>query len=511
MRCRIAEDEQPASALREAARDARGAPARRRRSGASSSRASRTCSASASTSPTTGRTCSPPGGSSSSGSPTCTRPCSRSRTCNGPTRRCSTSSSTCSSGRGTHPLYVVTLARPELLERRPTWGAGHRNFTSLYLEPLSQPAMEELLTGLVPGLPASLRERRSSPAPRASRCTRSRRCGCCSTAARSSRRARSTGPSATIESLEVPETLHALIAARLDGLSAGGAACSCRTASVLGKTFTRAALAALTGFQERRARRAARTRSSARRCSSLQSDPRSPEHGQYGFLQDLVRHVAYETLSRRERQRPSPRCGRAPLGGADRGGGDGGRRVAPRRRLRARPRGGRRAGDQASGPSSRSSRAGERAASLAAAAEAQRYFERAAELTDEPLEQAALEYSAGRMALRAGRLDEARALLERAQAVFAAEGAMRQAARRLGAAGRDRLPGSRPSEAVARLEAALGQLAGDGARRRLCHRRGAARSLPRPQRHSTSGRLPISSRRSSWPRRSVSTRCSPRR
>ncbi|HEY2073277.1 MAG TPA: adenylate/guanylate cyclase domain-containing protein, partial [Gaiellaceae bacterium] len=30
-----------------------------------------------------------------------------------------------------HPLFVVTLARPELLERRPTWGAGRRNFTSM--------------------------------------------------------------------------------------------------------------------------------------------------------------------------------------------------------------------------------------------------------------------------------------------------------------------------------------------------------------------------------------------
>ena len=28
------------------------------------------------------------------------------------------------------PIYVVTLARPELLERRPDWGAGKRNFTS---------------------------------------------------------------------------------------------------------------------------------------------------------------------------------------------------------------------------------------------------------------------------------------------------------------------------------------------------------------------------------------------
>ena len=34
----------------------------------------------------------------------------------------------------------------------------------------------------------------------------------------------------------------------------------------------------------------------------VQSDPRSPERGQYGFLQDLVRHVAYETLSKRERK-----------------------------------------------------------------------------------------------------------------------------------------------------------------------------------------------------------------
>jgi class 3 adenylate cyclase len=56
------------------------------------------------------------------------------------------------------PLCVITLARPELLEQRPTWGAGHRNFASLYLEPLSQESMEELLSGLVPGLPERLRE-----------------------------------------------------------------------------------------------------------------------------------------------------------------------------------------------------------------------------------------------------------------------------------------------------------------------------------------------------------------
>ncbi|MDQ3406703.1 MAG: AAA family ATPase, partial [Chloroflexota bacterium] len=52
----------------------------------------------------------------------------------------------------TSPIFIVTLARPELLERRPNWGAGKRNFTSLYLEPLAEPAMGELLSGLVPGL-----------------------------------------------------------------------------------------------------------------------------------------------------------------------------------------------------------------------------------------------------------------------------------------------------------------------------------------------------------------------
>ena len=34
----------------------------------------------------------------------------------------------------------------------------------------------------------------------------------------------------------------------------------------------------------------------------LDSDPRSPERGQYGFIQALVQRVAYETLSRRDRK-----------------------------------------------------------------------------------------------------------------------------------------------------------------------------------------------------------------
>ena len=40
------------------------------------------------------------------------------------------------------PIFIVTTARPELLERRPTWGAAKRSFTSLFLEPLPAAQLE---------------------------------------------------------------------------------------------------------------------------------------------------------------------------------------------------------------------------------------------------------------------------------------------------------------------------------------------------------------------------------
>src|SRR3954451_13620667 len=50
------------------------------------------------------------------------------------------------------PITMITLARPELLDKRPNWGAGKRSFSSIYLEPLSDDNMRALLAGLVPGL-----------------------------------------------------------------------------------------------------------------------------------------------------------------------------------------------------------------------------------------------------------------------------------------------------------------------------------------------------------------------
>ena len=86
------------------------------------------------------------------------------------------------------PIYVLTLARPELLERRSDWGAGRRNFLSLGLEPLSRGG-DARASGRPRARPAEGRPpTRSWRAPTACRSTRSRRSGCSSPTAGCARR-----------------------------------------------------------------------------------------------------------------------------------------------------------------------------------------------------------------------------------------------------------------------------------------------------------------------------------
>ena len=61
-------------------------------------------------------------------------------------------------GRGA-PLLVLWLARPELLEQRPSWGGGMPNATSMLLERLSDAAAQELIARLAPTLPEATRSR----------------------------------------------------------------------------------------------------------------------------------------------------------------------------------------------------------------------------------------------------------------------------------------------------------------------------------------------------------------
>ena len=198
-----------------------------------------------------------------------------------------------------YPILVLTLSRPELLDRRPTWGAS-RNATSLPLGPLADEAMRALLAGLVPGIPdpaaRTILERAGGMPLYAVETVRMLVAeGRLEAAGDGTYRA--TG---TLDAIEVPASLHALIAARLDALPAHDRALL-QDASVLGQTFSVAALGAIA--TDEAATLEPRLRSLvARDLLSLDTDPRSPERGQYGFVQALTREVAYSTLSMRDRR-----------------------------------------------------------------------------------------------------------------------------------------------------------------------------------------------------------------
>ena len=88
-------------------------------------------------------------------------------------------------------------------------------------------------------------------------------------------------PVGPVEALDVPETLQALIAARLDGLDPEERRVL-QDASVLGKTFAPRGVAALSGLSEEELQPllASLVR---KEVLVIESDPRSPERGQYGF------------------------------------------------------------------------------------------------------------------------------------------------------------------------------------------------------------------------------------
>ena len=357
-----------------------------------------------------------------------------------------------------YPIYVLTLARPELLERRPTWGAGGRAFTSISLEPLGAEPTHELLAGLVPGLPQELRNEILGRAE-----------GVPLYAVEMVRMLLDRGllvpegaiyqPVGAIGALEVPETLHALIAARLDGLSAEERQLL-QDASVFGKTFTRQALEAVTGIDE--AELVPLLAGLVRKeVFSIQSDPRSPEHGQYGFLQDLVRRVAYEMLSKRERKArhlataayleqafPSEHevvevlASHYVAAYEAVPGDDDAAQIQQRARELL-------------------SRAGERSASLAASEEARHYFEQAAAFTEDRLEQARLLERAGEMALRAGDSKRAQSRLEEALSLLTELGEAHQGARVLARLGEVDWWRGRLDEALERLERAWKELEGE--------------------------------------------------
>jgi class 3 adenylate cyclase/tetratricopeptide (TPR) repeat protein len=352
------------------------------------------------------------------------------------------------------PIYIVTLARPELLERRPEWGAGRRNFVAISLEPLPEPAMRDLLAGLVPGLPEAalltIVERADGVPLYAVETVRMLVAD-----GRLSVVDGAYQPTGDLTSLAVPETLQALIAARLDALEPGDRTLL-QDASVLGQSFAVSALAAVSGADaeglEPRLRALVR-----RELLHLDADPRSPERGQYTFVQGLIREVAYGTLAKRDRRSRHLAAARyfEGIGEDELAGALAAHYLAA---YRAAPEG---AEGEAVAAQARLALRGaaERAAALGSNDQAVTFLEQALTVTIDPVEEADLLERAGSAASYSGRYEEADQLYLRAITLRRTAADRPATMRAVTAAAQARLVSFAITEALELLEPAAAEFA----------------------------------------------------
>jgi class 3 adenylate cyclase len=131
---------------------------------------------------------------------------------------------------GSAPVFVLCIARPEILERRPSWGGGRRNATTIDLPPLRANEVEQLVASLgSQGLAADVLHTIAQ---------------------------RAEGNPLFVEELvrmimegsvpgaQIPDTVQAVITARIDRLPVPERR-ALQAAAVIGRTFWPSAVAAL--------------------------------------------------------------------------------------------------------------------------------------------------------------------------------------------------------------------------------------------------------------------------
>ncbi len=184
------------------------------------------------------------------------------------------------------PLLVLCTTRPELLDRRPGWGGGKRNATTISLGPLDATETAQLIGALL--------ERSVLPAETQSELL-----------------ARSGGNPLYAEQFarmlsergdvgdELPATVQGIIAARID-LLADDEKRLLQDAAVVGKVFWTGSLAAMSGSEPADVEQ--RLRSLGRK-EFVRRERRSSVDGQaeHAFNHVLVRDVAYAQIPRTQR------------------------------------------------------------------------------------------------------------------------------------------------------------------------------------------------------------------
>ena len=300
-------------------------------------------------------------------------------------------------GWGHGPVLIVCLARDELLERRPTWGGGRRNATTLSLDPLATDEAESLVQSLLAGQPGG-GELAAEVANRSG--------GNPLFAEEMVNRLREER-SSDVEGL--PDSVHAVLAARLDALGSGERLLL-QAASVIGQSFWDKVVGELVGGE------VADSLDALVDKDMIVPTPASRVVGEreFAFKHALVRDVAYGTLPRAVRARRHFELA-GIIEGRLGGNRSGVAALLAEHRLKAAE-----LAEQADFPadelrimwraSARASEAaGDVAASLYSNAEALAHYENALRPTGglEPDERARVEESRGDTAFRAGHVDAA--------------------------------------------------------------------------------------------------------
>ena len=143
------------------------------------------------------------------------------------------------------PILLIAMARSELLEKRPAWGGGKRSATTVQLEPLSDVESDQLVESLLgeADLPPDFRARVSQAAEGNPLFVEELLAKLIDDGFLQ-RTAAGWASAGDLRDLSMPPSIQALLAARLDGLSADERAVIERGA-VEGKTFHRGAVTAL--------------------------------------------------------------------------------------------------------------------------------------------------------------------------------------------------------------------------------------------------------------------------
>jgi class 3 adenylate cyclase/tetratricopeptide (TPR) repeat protein len=358
------------------------------------------------------------------------------------------------------PIFILTLSRADMSLPQEPWPAPRLGAMALGLKPLAEADMRALLTALVDGLPEPAADRIMERAQ-----------GVPLYAIEILRALTDRGVLAErdghlvlqgeLGELHVPASLSSLLAARLDALEAPERELV-KAMSVFGSSFPRAAAAALGGVEESQldAVLASLVRSQV---FVIRADRLSPQRGQFAFAQGMLRTVAYEMLTRRERVLRHVAAAEylSEVYATD---SDDVTEMLAAHYVSAH----RAAGADPEAPELRAKavvalrRAARRAATVGAPEVAEGSYRTAAALADGEAERAELTQAAGEMALQSGRYADALELLEVACQAHLQAGRTRQAAQVTGDIGLALGRLGRLQEAVDRFTAALELLDTEG-------------------------------------------------